>query len=115
MVIIWRNRPRRAGDAGDRAVAYSAPDEELAALATRFERSCRRHGLALSPNRTWEETMDALPSATAHSLSFDPEAARGFVRAYRAARWGGTTAQEVERLRELLQALEQGTRRRDAR
>jgi hypothetical protein len=107
MWIAWRNRPRRARKSAERAVTYSTSGEELAALAARFERICRRHGLALPPNRTWEEALNALPEpAAGASAPFDLEAARGFVRAYNAARWGGADAQEIQRLKELLLTVE---------
>jgi transglutaminase-like putative cysteine protease len=110
LVIVWRNRPRRTQE--DRAwiVTYSTASEEMAALAGRFERICRRYGLVFAPHRTWEEVLNALPSpppsATAPFDLLDLEAARGFVHAYQAARWGGAGVGEIERLKELLRAME---------
>jgi hypothetical protein len=112
MWIAWRNRPRRAVEGANRALIYSQADEELAALAAQFELSCRRSGLVFPPNQTWDEAIDALPPQAGAVTAFDPEAARGFVRAYNALRWGGADAQKMLRLKELLQVLEDRPRRR---
>ena len=107
LLIAWRNRPRRVPQEANPALSYSTASEELALLALRFERVARRIGLALPPNRTWEEALDALLSAPAGTaVPLDPEATRLFVRAYNAARWGGANAQEIERLKTMLQAIE---------
>jgi transglutaminase-like putative cysteine protease len=113
MVIAWRNRPRGNTPGGDRTPTYSTPDEQLAALAVRFERLCRRQGLKLPPNRTWEQALNDQPgSPAAASSPFDFEAAHAFVNAYTAARWGGADAQGIGRLDELLQIMERSTLRR---
>lgn len=113
MGIAWRNRPRRDTQGINRALSYARTHEELATLATRFERICRRQGLLLPPNQTWEEAIDELSALPQSSMAAsDLEAARDFVRAYTAARWGGADESEIVRLKAFLQALENRPTRR---
>lgn len=107
MFIAWRNRPRRKQPDGSQTHSYTISEAEFWTLATRFERLCQLHGLALPRNRTWEEALNATPESASDSKpNFDREAAFRFVRAYTASRWGGSSAEDFQQLRQLLDEVE---------
>lgn len=105
-VILWRNRPRRGTKSILPAPDYASPGAELASLAARFELACRRRGLICPPNRTWQEVLAVPPVSADPRHPFDLEAARAFVTAYNATRWGGIGVTRMQTLTGLLQRIE---------
>jgi hypothetical protein len=89
------------------AEAYASPGAELAALAARFDRLLKRHGIDLSPNRTWREQLDGnAASAVATADGYDLPSLTAFVDAYNAARFDTDDPAAVRRLGDLLARIE---------
>jgi len=107
LAIAWRNWPRQSAKRTDRAEAYTMPSEEMMALATRFEQFCAQRGRAFPPNTTWGESLNpSQVSSETPAAPYDLEAARAFVLAYSAVRWGGGSPRNAAYLKELLEAVE---------
>jgi hypothetical protein len=88
----WLLKRRRR--AGVDPSGYAKPREALLALARRFEKWLREHGVSFAPNRTWRELVQTL-----HPTSVE------FIDVYDQARFG-MDEQVLTRADELLSRLE---------
>lgn len=57
-LVVWLKGKRRSTTQTS-GFAYAAPDEELQALAKRFERAMHKRGLKCPPQQTWDEYLAA--------------------------------------------------------
>ena len=91
LVLAWqwkrqwkRQRPARSGEFN-----YASPSEELARIASRFERVCRSAGLSCPPEFTWLEYVRGTSGQAAlQTTGLEAEAVATFVHDYNAARFG---------------------------
>lgn len=105
--IAFRNRPRRLLPAAAGA-AYTTAAADLVALAGRFEDVLQRAGVPCPPPLTWAEYLDQL--LRERPLPFDAAAARAFIRAYNAARFGSGSVETAATHLEMLEGgLGEGT------
>jgi hypothetical protein len=100
-ILVWGAVQiiRRRWQTGELPYA-PARDPQLAKIAIRFDAWLRKmqHREAVSGNRTWREQIGTLENR---------DACAAFLNTYDEARFGGANGQTVQRLKELLEALEQ--------
>lgn len=85
--------------------AYAVASSDLAEIAGRFNQLLQQRGVPCEENRTWREHLAMLTQRPA-PVPIDVSTGRRFVDAYDEARFGGENGQALQRVSELLQALE---------